>query len=210
MNIRTVTTHLFFTNSYIISDTETGISALIDPGEWNEELENACNEAGIDNIKYIILTHGHFDHIYGVDEAKRKTGAKLLISETDAPMLKDAMQNASGLIGANITCESEPDILLNDGDEIELGETKLNVISTPGHTKGSLCFLCGEDILISGDTMFCGGNGRTDLYGGDAHELMMSFRRLAALPDECKVYPGHDIPTTIGYERMNNSLMRMR
>lgn len=209
MKITTVTTNLFYTNSYILTDTETGCSALVDPGQWTEELENACNEVGMENIKYILLTHGHFDHIFGLDEAKAKTGAQIAVSEIDAPMLKDTMQNASRLIGANIVCQSDADILLNDGDEIELGNLKIQVISTPGHTKGSVCFLCGNT-LISGDTMFCGGNGRTDLYGGDDFELRMSFRRLAALPDECEVYPGHDIPTTIGNERMNNSLMRMR
>ncbi len=209
MIIKTVSTNMFFTNTYILTDPETGVSALVDPGEWTSELEKACEETGMENIKYILLTHGHFDHIYGLDEAKEKTGAKIAISEIDAPMLKNPMQNASRLIGAAVICSSEPDILLCDGDEIELGNLRLTVIVTPGHTKGSVCFLC-NDILISGDTMFCQGNGRTDLYGGDDHELMMSFRRLAALPDECNVYPGHDIPTTIGHERMSNSLMRMR
>lgn len=209
MQVKTVTTHLFFTNTYILTDEETGISALVDPGHWTEELENACKEVGLKNIKYILLTHGHFDHIYGLDEAKKQTCAKIAISEIDAPMLQDTMQNASGLIGAQIKCNSKPDVLLNDNDEIELGASKIQVIATPGHTKGSLCFLCG-DILISGDTMFCEGNGRTDLFGGSDFELMMSFRKLASLPDECKVYPGHDISTTIGHERMHNSLMRMR
>ncbi len=209
MEIKMITTNLFYTNTYIITDTDTGISALVDPGEWNEALENACIEKGYDNIEYILLTHGHFDHIYGLDEAKRKSCAKIVISENDAQMLKNSKQNGSILIGAEITCKSKPDILVNDGDEIKLGSSVIKVIATPGHTKGSVCYLC-EDMLISGDTMFCCGSGRTDLYGGDDHELMMSFRKLAALPDECKVYPGHDIETTIGYERMHNSLMRMR
>ncbi len=209
MNVKTVLTHLFYTNSYILSDPKTGECALVDPGEWTEELENACREVGLDNIKYILLTHGHFDHIYGLDKAKELTDALIAISRQDAPMLQNTVQNASGLVGTRISCRSKPDVLLEDGDEIELGLLKIKVIATPGHTKGSVCFLCG-DVLISGDTMFNCGNGRTDLYGGDDHELMMSFRKLAALPDECKVYPGHDIPTTIGFERTHNSLMRMR
>lgn len=210
MIVNSVLTRMFYTNAYILTDEKTGVSAIVDPGEWNNELEKACCEVGLENIKYILLTHGHFDHIYGLDSAKKKTGALVAISEDDAKMLENADENASKpLIGVEIVCDTKPDILLHDGDELELGDLRIKVIATPGHTAGGVCFLC-DDTLFSGDTMFCCGHGRTDLYGGDEHQLMMSFRKLCKLPDDYKVYPGHDIPTTIGHERTQNSFMRMR
>lgn len=207
MEIKTILSRLFYTNMYLLRDEQTGKCAIIDPGEYSDELVREINAVGKENIEYILLTHGHFDHIYGVDAVKKLTGAKLVISKQDAEMLDDPAKNACMLIGANIVCEKKPDNLLDDGDEITLGSKTIKVMSTPGHSKGSVCFLC-ENAIFSGDTVFNSGHGRTDLYGGSDEVITRSILRLAAIDGDMDIYPGHDIPTSLSYERKHNPKLR--
>ena len=152
-----------------------------------------------------MLTHAHFDHLGAATAVLDATGAPLLIHELDAPRITSAAAEGTGaaVFGYSYTAPV-PDRTLTDGDIIESGEISLEVMHTPGHTKGGICLL-GEGHLFSGDTLFAGSVGRTDFPGGDTGELQRSIgTRLATLPDETVVHPGHGPETTIGRERRTN------
>ncbi len=205
IRITSVTVGELAVNCYIVTDEATGKTAVIDPGKFTVGLDAAVKAAGYDNLEYILLTHGHFDHIAGVEQLQKKSGGKVktAIGKLDAPLLSDARANLSVMFfGTPITC-APADILLEDGDEITLGESTFKVINTPGHTAGSVCFVCGSDIF-SGDTLFRRSAGRTDFPTGSINALMRSLSRLAALPGSYAVHPGHDSETTLDEERKAN------
>ena len=190
-------------NCYLITDEATHQSALVDCSEWNEKMKDLIGDT---DLKYVLLTHGHYDHIIGTKAVKETYGAKVAISREDAPMLTSARASLAVFCGAeqnNVT----PDILLSDGDEIPLGETKLRVIATPGHTKGSVCFVAG-DALFTGDTLFRLSCGRTDFPGGSWEEMQQSLKRLSLLEGDYTVYTGHDALSTLHFEREHNPYMK--
>lgn len=193
----------FITNTYIITDEETGETAVVDPSLPEEILIEKLNA---ENVKYVLLTHGHFDHIGGVNFVKEKTGAKVVIHKEDEEMLCDKNKNYG--------TDSTPiyaDILVEDGTELMLGKSKITVMHTPGHTKGGVCYIFPDDrIIFSGDTLFRLTAGRTDLYGGDARTELMSLAKIAELEGDYKVFPGHDDATTLNFEREYNRYMRTR
>lgn len=195
MEIKTINCGLLETNCYILSE---GTDAVIfDPDGDENIILSYLN--GL-TLRAVILTHGHFDHIGAVDDICRKTGADMYINAEDEEMLEDPMKNASFLLpGSSIVCTTQP--LLFDGDtHLYFGDIHLEVLHTPGHTKGSSCFISG-DILISGDTLFRNGIGRTDLYGGNTEEEFSSIRKLFALEGDYTVYPGHGPNTTLKREK---------
>lgn len=195
MEIKTINCGLLDTNCYILSE---GTDAVIfDPDGDENIILSYLN--GL-TLRAVILTHGHFDHIGAVDDICRKTGADLYINAEDEEMLEDPYKNASFLLpGSNVVCTTQP--LLFDGDtHLYFGDIHLEVLHTPGHTKGSSCFISG-DILISGDTLFRSGLGRTDLYGGSTEEEFASLRKLFALEGDYTVYPGHGPKTTLRREK---------
>lgn len=205
----TVKTHLsvaddgFATNTYIVTDEETGETAVVDPSLPEESLIEKLNGK---NVKYVLLTHGHFDHIGGVNLVKEKTGAKVVIHKEDEEMLCDPNKN----YGTDIT-PVYADVLVEDGSELPFGNTRITVLHTPGHTKGGVCYIFNDDrIMFSGDTLFRLTAGRTDLYGGDARIELMSLAKIAELKGDYKVYPGHDSSTTLDFERQYNRYMRTR
>ena len=193
----------FETNTYIVTCEETGETAVVDPSLPEEILVEKFEGK---NVKYILLTHGHYDHIGGVNFVKEKTGAKVVIHKEDEEMLCDKNKNYG--------TDSTPiyaDILVEDGTELMLGNSKITVLHTPGHTKGGVCYIFPDDrVMFSGDTLFRLTAGRTDLYGGDARTELMSLSKIAELEGDYQVYPGHDHATTLDFERQYNRYMRTR
>ena len=193
----------FATNTYIVTDEETGETAVIDPSLSEDSLIEKIEDK---NVKYILITHGHYDHIGGANLVKEKTGAKIVVHKEDEEMLLDSKKN----YGDN----TEPvyaDILVEDGSELMLGNAKITVLHTPGHTKGGVCYIFEDDrIIFSGDTLFRLTAGRTDLYGGNARTELMSLAKIGELEGDYKVYPGHDDSTTLDFERQYNRYMRTR
>jgi len=190
------------TNCYILGDEKTNQGVVIDPGGDFDLIDENIEKLNL-KIKYIILTHGHIDHIKALVPLKKKTKAKVLIHKEDLPILSDPTYNLSQFIGENGSF-SEPDLLLKDGDTIEFGKKKLLVLHTPGHTPGSIS-LYTDNLLFTGDTLFCEGVGRTDLPGSSQEKLLNSVKqKLFTKPDDTEVFPGHGPSTTIGWEKKNN------
>lgn len=187
-------------NSYLVwDDTKEGF--MVDLGGFNEKIVTWIEREGI-KLKYIILTHGHCDHIGGVNWMKSLTGAKVVAAADELEMLEDSRINMSSAFGDDITIT--PDVLVGEEDNLKVGKMTLEFILTPGHSKGGMCIKVGK-VLFSGDTLFNSSVGRTDFYGGSMETLTKSIReKLFVLDDDVKVYPGHMGTTTIGYEKEHN------
>ncbi len=197
---------LYATNCYIITDTVTGLSAAVDCAVFNGDFERLLRRANVSQLEYILLTHGHFDHICGVKTLQEKYGGKICISENDAPCLSDEYKSLNASMGYAAQGLTQADILLHNEDIITLGETKIRVISTPGHTAGSVCFVT-EGGIFSGDTLFRLSVGRVDLPGGNKRDLINSLKKLAEISGEHRVFPGHGSTTLLSFEKAHNSFI---
>ena len=189
-------------NSYVLLDKETGKSAIIDPDFVSLEIDEILRDT---KVELILLTHCHFDHIASAEKIRQATGAKILIHQEDAQGLQRPDINLSGLWGESLSFTA--DQLLKDGDKVPLGNHYIQVLHTPGHTKGSCCFLC-EDSMFSGDMLFCGSVGRTDFPTGSVEEMQHSIELLRNLPQDYVVYPGHDQITSLAEEKRYNPYFR--
>ncbi len=190
-------------NCYLITDISSGKSALIDCSDDSDKMRDFVKGT---QLEYILLTHGHFDHITGVKGIKDLTGAKVVISKEDEPMLNSSKESLAAFCGSPQN-NVDADIIIGDGDVIELGESKISVIATSGHTKGGVCYLC-DNSLFTGDTLFFCSCGRTDFPGGSVAEIKQSLKRLSSLNGNFNVYPGHDRFSTLDFERANNPYMK--
>jgi len=191
------------TNCYFIYEDGKKQVIVFDPADQGEYLYNKLKENGF-QVEAIMLTHGHFDHIWGLEALKNLSGAKVYAYEGEKELCEDASLNVSK--GAGRACIVKADEYVRDGAEITAAGMTCRLIATPGHTAGSCCYYFEDDkILISGDTLFQESVGRTDLPTGSMSTLVRSVReKLMVLPEDVKVYPGHGESTTIGYEKEYN------
>ena len=189
MTIHSIAPASFAANCYLI--VESGQALVVDPAVSLSAILQALGEQNA-TCRGIVLTHGHFDHLLSLDELRRAfPDAPVYIHKGDASFLGDANKNAYAFFFQEDRVWQPATKLLCDGDEIELGSSSVRVIHTPGHTPGSICLACGENDLITGDTLFDGNYGRYDLWGGSLDALVDSMKRLATLPDRLTIYPGH-------------------
>lgn len=209
IEIKRLTLGMVSTNAYLVGDTETNEAILIDPVDNAEVIKQTANDAGW-TIKLILATHAHFDHILASKDLKEITGAPFWIHEDCVSMLETLPMQGKLFGLGNFPDAAKPDRLLkSEPKTIELGAIKLETLYTPGHAVGHLSFYMPEhNILFSGDTLFFGSIGRTDLPGGNHELLLKSIReKLLPLGDEVRVLPGHMQETTIGFERENNPFL---
>lgn len=197
------------TNTYVVTDNNIGECAVVDPATEDRELSEYLKDK---NVKYILLTHGHFDHISGVKAVKDMSSAQIVIHSEDADCLCDRDKSLFSWQYPEVEqplCRA--DITINDGDTLPFGDGEIKVMHTPGHTKGGVCYIFTNDrVIFSGDTLFRLSAGRTDFPGGNPREELMSLSKLAALDGDYRVYPGHGEETTLEYERQNNRYVKVR
>ena len=190
------------TNTYLVWDEDSKEAIMIDPAAPDKILIQEIQRKGL-NLKFVVNTHGHGDHIAGNKLLKDNFKIQLCIHRDDAKMLTDPHLNFSSSIGFNLV-SPKTDIILEEGGIIKLGNMEIKIIHTPGHTKGGIC-LYVDNLLFSGDTLFFESIGRTDLPGGNYSDLEKSIKeKLFTLPDETIILPGHGPETTIGHEKVEN------
>jgi hydroxyacylglutathione hydrolase len=208
MRIEAVPVGPLQTNCYLVACSETLAAVIIDPGWSGEELSELVAENGFD-LKALVLTHAHFDHVAGAAALKRLTGVPLLAHADSRPALLNNHHHAS-LWGFRVEPAPQLDGELVEGQIVQVGNLALEVLYTPGHASGHVCFHePTAKVLFDGDVLFRGGIGRFDLPGGEYNLLMQSIEeQLLTLPDDTAVYPGHGPPTTIGDERHWNPYLR--
>ena len=201
----------FEKNGFVVGCPETGAAVLIDPGDEADALLDAIRAHQL-TVKYILLTHAHFDHITGVSRAKAVLNVPIGLHRADEFLYKAAVQQGIAF-GFKVEAQPPIDFYLEEAAVIEFGSCSASVSHTPGHSPGGVCLAIGRQgdasrTLFVGDTLFAGGIGRTDLPGGDLHTLLASIRTvLFAFPDDSVVWPGHGSETTIGHERRTNPFL---
>ncbi len=206
MKVTVIPVGIMRTNCYIVQ-SEKNNAVVIDPGDDGGRLSDRITNMGV-TVKYILLTHGHFDHIGAVKEIVKRTGARVAVGGPDVELLRDptlVMNRVQAQFSEKYHVNH--DIELHDGDAIKLDETEFKIMSTPGHTRGGLTIMA-DGALFTGDTLFAGTCGRTDLYGASQQEMDESLRKLGNLPGDYEVYPGHGDCTTLGEEREHNPCLR--
>lgn len=192
-------------NCYLVTTQEKN-ALVVDPGGEIDNIVSEIQQEGL-TLRYILLTHAHYDHIGGVNALVEKYHPQVVLGREDEDMALDAHLNLSarGKLVKGFTIQ--PTVLVQEGDTIALDELRIKVIETPGHTKGGVCYVC-EDVIFSGDTLFRGDIGRCDLYGGNLDTMMKSLKKLKDLPGDYKVLPGHSSATTLQREREYNRYMK--
>lgn len=192
-------------NIYLVADEKSGEAVLIDATQDLPEIKETVKKLGV-KVLYILLTHGHFDHILGLNSLKKSLNAPAVICKDDL-VISENINEFTRLFGLPDSVPPKYDMYIKDGDEILLGSYKIKVIHTPGHTEGGVCYLV-DGKLFSGDTLFRGSVGRTDLFGGNFDKLSDSIKnKLFKLDDKTEVFPGHGDMTTIGFEKKYNEII---
>ena len=203
MRIKKFVIGMIGTNCYVVSNENTKECFIVDPAVCDSNVISYIETEGL-SLKAILLTHGHFDHIMGIDGVREKFQVPVYASEKEQEILQDARLNLSAAYGGGYTFSDAT--YVRDGEELEIAGMKIKVIETPGHTAGGCCYyIAEEEVLFSGDSLFCASIGRTDFPTGSSSQLVRAVRdKLLVLPEDTMVYPGHMEETTIGYERKHN------
>ena len=192
-------------NNYLLWDEQTQEAVLIDCSEYNEDILADVKNLKL-NVKYILLTHGHFDHVLGVNKMKQALNAEVGLHKNDEVLTNNINEFGNIFIGLPEQEIPQIDFNVNDGDILNFGNEKIEVIYTPGHTEGGVCYKIG-DKLFCGDTMFRGSYGRTDLFGGNFKKINDSIKNvLFKLDNNIKIYPGHGDFSDMGYEKKYNDI----
>lgn len=206
MNIASLETEGYASNSYLVySGTD---AALIDPSAKPDEVARALEELGVE-LKYIILTHGHFDHMLYLDELRRHYKAPLCIHTLDSENLSDSTKSLFLMIGYPTRVFDAAERLLSDGDRLMIGDEAIRVIHTPGHTPGSV-MLSFDDVLVTGDTLFDMSVGRCDFPGGDPASLSESIFKIYDMLDDARIYPGHGPQSSLEKQKKYNPFTKRR
>lgn len=206
LKVRKTAVSIMETNCYIITDEQSGECAVVDPGDKSPVLCEVIEAIQPGMLKFILLTHGHYDHIGYVEELAAKTGAEVVIGKRDKDFLSTPKLNLSAYKNTLIKFDIEAKAVSQD-DVILLGETEIKVLELPGHTGGGVGYLA-DGKLFCGDTLFKGSMGRIDFPTSDENEMFCSLKKLSMLPDATKVYCGHGENTTIGDEKQRNGYMQ--
>lgn len=205
MTLRTLCLGELDTNCHIVWD-ESRAAMIVDPADEADKILSVIDAEGL-NVVAVVLTHAHFDHMLAAEAVCAATGAPLYVGSGDEAALSDPIRNLSGVFEMCPPISMKADKILHEGDTIAVGEMSFTVMETPGHTPGCICLLC-DDVLFSGDTLFCDSIGRVDFPGGDIPAMVTSLRRLASLPQDTQVYSGHGPMTTIGREIARNPYLQ--
>ncbi|MBQ5777549.1 MAG: MBL fold metallo-hydrolase [Oscillospiraceae bacterium] len=200
MNIEKLAVGFLGTNCYLVSSGERAV--VIDPGAEPERILACAENAGV-KIEAILLTHAHFDHVLAVSDIKEKTGARLISTEGERTRLQSAEISGHTMLKRREFIPLLADEEVSDGDKIEIGDMVFEVMHTPGHTEGSVCFI-SDGVMFSGDTLFFDTCGRCDLVGGDYSKMLETLRRISDIPEDLRVLPGHGEETTLSREKRFN------
>jgi len=192
-------------NCYII-ETSEGECTAIDIGGNAPELIDFLNKKKTVLTK-ILITHGHYDHIGGIEDVRAATGAEVFVHKNDAAKLCSADESLATLLNPRAFKTVKEYTVIEDGEIIRSGLAEFEVMHTPGHTSGSVCYICGDNIF-TGDTLFCENIGRTDFPDSDAADMRKTLKKLASLDKNLQVFPGHDEPSTIGHECLHNPYLK--
>jgi glyoxylase-like metal-dependent hydrolase (beta-lactamase superfamily II) len=207
MNVITIPNGTLQANCYIVETEKAAV--IIDPGYLERQISQYIAE-NPNKIKFILLTHRHFDHLNAANAVKKMTGARIVIHELDEGGLYSDLLSLGSMAGGfygKADPDSHADIYVDEGDTVTAADMVFKVLYTPGHSEGGVCYLC-DDLLFSGDTLFKGSIGRTDFPSSNNAEMRASLDRLCTLPDDTVVYPGHGPATTIGQEKQTNMFLR--
>ena len=206
--VRGIVVGVFAENCWVVGNRRTGEAICIDPGDQPDEVLALAKDMGV-TVKAIANSHAHVDHILGVRGVQAATGASFLLHQSDLDLLRNGWQGAVSSFGIDESqAPPDPNAFVTNGDEVEVAGLKLKAIATPGHTPGSVSYYA-EGLLFSGDTLFRGSIGRTDLPGGDFDEEMRSItNELLTLPEDTVVLPGHMQETTVAFERDHNPFVQ--